>query len=215
MHASMAGPRDKLRESYVDTARVSDPQPHVLGRPFLDVFESAPPAPAAVTNTTSPTLMQPKPPIVTFSGASDTSMLVRMVAPAQPPLLPAPLYFYNMGARRTNQQQISPGHRWAIQRCTQPAVVQRIPLPIFNAYRVKRIRRRTYHRQKTVTVGFLNLQEARRNRKWQELLQEMEAADMSLFGVAETHLRDFAEPPVHSNGCWLGCKRVEEERRGS
>ncbi|KAG0410440.1 hypothetical protein HPB47_012440 [Ixodes persulcatus] len=37
---------------------------------------------------------------------------------------------------------------------------------------------------------------------------------MSLLGVAETHLSDFEEPPVHPKGCWSGCNRVEGQRRG-
>ncbi|KAG0410441.1 hypothetical protein HPB47_012441 [Ixodes persulcatus] len=114
VHASMAGPTDKLRESYVDTERGSDPQPH---RPREAIFERIrecsirfgcdqhhPPDADAAQISDYDFLR---------CSASDTSMLDRMVAPAQPPLLPAPLYFYNMGARITNHQQMSPGHQWA------------------------------------------------------------------------------------------------------
>ncbi|KAG0433903.1 hypothetical protein HPB47_019497 [Ixodes persulcatus] len=47
----------------------------------------------------------------------------------------------------------------------------------------------------TVTVGFLNLQGARREQKWKELFNQLESEGMAIFGVAEMHLRDLEEPP--------------------
>ncbi|KAG0430107.1 hypothetical protein HPB47_023004, partial [Ixodes persulcatus] len=63
-------------------------------------------------------------------------------------------------------------------------------------------------------VGFLNLQGARREHKWEELYRELEAEGMTLFGVAETHLRDIEEALTDANWCWAGRNRVEGQRRG-
>ncbi|KAG0427750.1 hypothetical protein HPB47_025215 [Ixodes persulcatus] len=45
-----------------------------------------------------------------------------------------------------------------------------------------------------VVVGFLNMHSARRQAKWEELFEMLEAEEMSLFAVAETHLRGLEEP---------------------
>ncbi|KAM7313853.1 hypothetical protein ISCGN_003640 [Ixodes scapularis] len=66
----------------------------------------------------------------------------------------------------------------------------------------------------TVTVGFLNLQGARREQKWEELFNQLESEGMAIFGVAETHLRDLEEPPVRPGWHWAGCNRQEGQRRG-
>ncbi|KAG0413370.1 hypothetical protein HPB47_009476 [Ixodes persulcatus] len=77
-----------------------------------------------------------------------------------------------------------------------------------------RRKRKKHHRSLTVTVGFLNLQGARREHKWEELFNQLESEGMAIYGVAETHLRDLEEPPVHPGWHWAGCNRQEGQRRG-
>ncbi|KAM7301534.1 hypothetical protein ISCGN_017053 [Ixodes scapularis] len=78
----------------------------------------------------------------------------------------------------------------------------------------KRRRRRRCSKKTTEAVGFLNLHGARREQKWEELYRELEGEDMTLFGVAETHLRDLEEPPTSESWYWAGRNRLEGTRRG-
>lgn len=63
-------------------------------------------------------------------------------------------------------------------------------------------------------MGFLNLNGGRRELKWTELYRTLREDDISLFAVAETHLRELEEPPAHSDWCWAGCNRAGQGRKG-
>ncbi|KAH9375961.1 hypothetical protein HPB48_013851 [Haemaphysalis longicornis] len=57
----------------------------------------------------------------------------------------------------------------------------------------------------------------RRTQKWAELYRALEEEGMSVYAVAETHLRDEEQPPIHQDWCWTGQSRemiakVEEYR---
>lgn len=76
-----------------------------------------------------------------------------------------------------------------------------------------RARRRRKERQ-CFTLGFLNLQGARREQKWVELYRALDSERFSMYGVVETHLRDLEGPPIDAEWCWAGCNREEHSRRG-
>ncbi|KAH7946585.1 hypothetical protein HPB52_001620 [Rhipicephalus sanguineus] len=86
--------------------------------------------------------------------------------------------------------------------------------PVMISYR--RRRRRHYERNSNITinVGFLNLNGARKASKWAELYTAMSSEAITVFAVAETHLRNLEEPPVQSGWQWAGCNRTGESRRG-
>lgn len=80
----------------------------------------------------------------------------------------------------------------------------------------RRRRRRHYERNSTTTINvkFLNLNGARKASKWAELYTAMSSEAITVFAVAETHLRNLEEPPVQSGWQWAGCNRTGESRRG-
>ncbi|KAH7980847.1 hypothetical protein HPB49_019628 [Dermacentor silvarum] len=55
---------------------------------------------------------------------------------------------------------------------------------------------------------------ARKRSKWEELYQMLDAEDMLLYAVAETHLLGIEEPPVDLKWQWAGCNRVQGARKG-
>ncbi|KAH7955015.1 hypothetical protein HPB49_023977 [Dermacentor silvarum] len=63
-------------------------------------------------------------------------------------------------------------------------------------------------------VGFLNMHGARKHSKWEELYQMLDAEDMLLYAVAETHLLGLEEPPVDLKWQWAGCNRAQGARKG-
>ncbi|KAH6933398.1 hypothetical protein HPB50_014507 [Hyalomma asiaticum] len=65
-----------------------------------------------------------------------------------------------------------------------------------------------------VNVGFLNLHGARKAAKWAELYATLNMENISLYGVAETHLRELEEPPVDTEWQWAGCNRTGDCRKG-
>ncbi|KAH7943509.1 hypothetical protein HPB52_009165 [Rhipicephalus sanguineus] len=74
-----------------------------------------------------------------------------------------------------------------------------------------------HRRKRTITnvnVGFLNLHGARKAAKWAELYATLNREDITLYGVAETHLRELEEPPVDPDWQWAGCNRTGDSRKG-
>lgn len=63
-------------------------------------------------------------------------------------------------------------------------------------------------------MGFLNMNGARRTQKGAELYRALEEEGMSVYAVAETHLRDEEQPPVHQDWCWTGQNRSGNDRKG-
>lgn len=63
-------------------------------------------------------------------------------------------------------------------------------------------------------VGFLNMNGASHEAKWEELYHMPSAEQISLYAVAETHLRNLEEPPVHPERCWAGTNRDGRSRKG-
>lgn len=65
-----------------------------------------------------------------------------------------------------------------------------------------------------MNVGFLNIHGARKQNKWEELYRNLDAENVCLFAVTETHLRGLEAPPVHPDWHWLGRNRHGEGRKG-
>lgn len=63
-------------------------------------------------------------------------------------------------------------------------------------------------------LAFLNIQGGRTHRKWEEIFQAMTKERLTMYAVAETHLRGDETPPGHHGVCWEGCNRREGERKG-
>lgn len=53
-----------------------------------------------------------------------------------------------------------------------------------------------------------------RQAKWEELHQMLEEEGMTLYGVAETHLRELEQPPINPRWNWGGCNRDTDGRKG-
>ncbi|KAH6947369.1 hypothetical protein HPB50_018522 [Hyalomma asiaticum] len=66
----------------------------------------------------------------------------------------------------------------------------------------------------TINVAFLNLNGARKASKLAELYTAISSEAVTLYAVAETHLRNLEEPPVHSGWQWAGFNRTGEYRKG-
>lgn len=76
-------------------------------------------------------------------------------------------------------------------------------------------RRRVRHQNPgRISIAFLNLHGGRRLVKWEELYIGMEEEGITLYGVAETHLRDLERPPVNPLWNWAGCNRESTARGG-
>ncbi|KAH7981701.1 hypothetical protein HPB52_000726 [Rhipicephalus sanguineus] len=76
-------------------------------------------------------------------------------------------------------------------------------------------RRRVQHQNPgRISIAFLNLHGGRRLVKWEELYIGMEEEGITLYGVAETHLRDLERPPVNPLWNWAGCNRESTARGG-
>ncbi|KAH6945254.1 hypothetical protein HPB50_007682 [Hyalomma asiaticum] len=77
-------------------------------------------------------------------------------------------------------------------------------------------RRRRHYKCNTTTinVALLNLNGARKASKWAELYTAISSEAITLYAVAETHLRNLEEPPVHSGWQWAGCNRIGECLKG-
>ncbi|KAH7975017.1 hypothetical protein HPB49_022834 [Dermacentor silvarum] len=78
----------------------------------------------------------------------------------------------------------------------------------------KRLRRRKRKRRVDFKVRFLNMNGARHEAKWEELYRMVSPEQISLYAVAETHLGDLGEPPVHPEWCWAGTSRDSRSRKG-
>ncbi|KAH6925290.1 hypothetical protein HPB50_003358 [Hyalomma asiaticum] len=87
---------------------------------------------------------------------------------------------------------------------------------IANPPMISKLHRR--HRRRRITtnvnVGFLNLHGARKAAKWAELYATLNMENISLYGVAETHIRELEEPPVDPEWQWAGCNRTGDCRKG-
>ncbi|KAH6927355.1 hypothetical protein HPB50_002316 [Hyalomma asiaticum] len=77
-------------------------------------------------------------------------------------------------------------------------------------------RRRRHYKcnNTTINVAFLNLNGARKASKWAELYTAISSEAITLYAVAETHIRNLEELPVHSGWQWAGCTRTGECRKG-
>lgn len=76
----------------------------------------------------------------------------------------------------------------------------------------KRPRRRK--KARSTVVGFLNIHGGRRRARWEELYQVLQEERVSLYAIAETHLRDLEEPPLHPDWSWAGSNRSNTSRKG-
>ncbi|KAH6941859.1 hypothetical protein HPB50_023665 [Hyalomma asiaticum] len=87
---------------------------------------------------------------------------------------------------------------------------------VANPPMIPKLHRRHHRRRITtnVNVGFLNLHGARKAAKWAELYATLNMENISLYGVAETHLRELEEPPVDPEWQWAGCNRTGDCRKG-
>ncbi|KAH7954694.1 hypothetical protein HPB49_020982 [Dermacentor silvarum] len=77
-----------------------------------------------------------------------------------------------------------------------------------------RRRNRCKRKASTINVGFLNLHGARKAAKWGELYTALKSESITLYAVAETHLRNLEEPPIDLEWHWAGCNRTDECRKG-
>lgn len=55
---------------------------------------------------------------------------------------------------------------------------------------------------------------ARKASKWSELYTTLDSEAVALYAVAETHLRNLEEPPIHPDWHWAGCNREDGSRKG-
>ncbi|KAH7942051.1 hypothetical protein HPB49_020103 [Dermacentor silvarum] len=128
------------------------------------------------------------------------------------------------GQDRSGSERSSPAHRGGPRECAGQKMAHSVK-KVHSANRgvrrspqhpnVQRRRRRSRHQKPgTVSVAFLNLYGGRRLAKWEELYRGMEEEGITLYGVAETHLRDLERPPVNPLWNWAGCNRESTSRKG-